>query len=332
MRRLLRVVALVTAFLIFIGIGVLASFYQGDIPVVELEKIYADEASQFVETNGIRLHYKDEGPRDAPVLVLLHGFAASLHTWDGWAAELVGDYRMVRLDLPGHGLTGPRPDNDYSSTAAVELLAAFLDHLGVERFHLGGNSMGGGISWRFATIHPERVDRLILVDAGGAPPAQGATADSQRPQRQGGSSVMRLIRRPVIRDLAPRLTPRFLYERGLLEVYGDDSKVTDELVDRYFQLSLRSGNRPALMRRLQQAGPPPPYDLIPLIESPTLILWGEDDIWLPVSGGRRFDALMPNSELIVYPGVGHVPMEEIPEQTARDVRAFLAAASDAPSA
>lgn len=310
MKKLLVTVLLVLALL---G-GGLASLYRADIPVEELLPLYADEASRFADVDGVRVHYKDEG--EGPVLVLLHGFASSLQTWDGWARELRRDFRVVRYDQPGHGLTGPRPDADYRTEAYADFLGRFLDQLGIESCSLAGNSMGGGVAWLFAARESGRVEKLVLVDAAGAPaPESGAP-------RQGGSAVLSFIEAPVIRRLVPRFSPRFLFERALREVYADDSRVTDELVDRYYALALRKGNRDALMARLRARGEDH-RELLQKLRQPTLVMWGEDDLWIPVADAERFHAAVPGSRLVVYPGVGHLPQEEAPERSAADVRAFL---------
>jgi pimeloyl-ACP methyl ester carboxylesterase len=316
MKKLL--VALVTVVAVVGGLAV--AFYRADIPVAELERTYADDASRFAEVDGLRVHYKDEG--EGQVLVLLHGFASSLHTWDGWAEELRGDFRVVRLDLPGHGLTDPRLDGDYRSETFAEFLGHFLDHLGIESCVLAGNSMGGEISWLFTARHGERVSKLVLLDATGAP-RDPTAADAAT---KGSSAVLSFIQAPGIRQLVPRITPRFLVKDALREVYGDDSLVTEELVERYYQLTLRAGNRDALVALLQNRG----EDLSGLvagIAAPTLVLWGSEDQWIPVAHAERFHVALPSSELVIYFGVGHLPQEESPLRSADDVRAFLAGES-----
>lgn len=301
--------------------GGVAAFYRPAVPVAELEKEYGDAASRFLELDGLRVHFKDEGR--GPVLVLLHGFAASLHTWDGWVAELGDTFRIIRLDLPGYGLTGPSPSGPWGAGEQVAFLDRLVEALGLEHFSLAGNSMGGGIAWRYTSAHPERVERLILIDAAGAPPPEGASSSSG--SRRGG--VTAIVRLPLLRDLVPRFTPRFLFERALREVYADDAKVTPELVDRYYRLSLREGNREAMMARLEgRDGGGKDVDrreLLGQIHIPSLILWGAEDTWIPPGHAERFRAALPAAEVILYPGVGHVPMEEKPEETARDVREFL---------
>ena len=304
--------------------GVLGALFRRDLPLEVLREAYADEASRFVDVGGLEIHYKDEGR--GPTIVLLHGFGSSLHTWDGWVDELRADFRLIRLDLPGHGLTGPNAAHDYRTETYVRMLGRFVDRVGVDRFALAGNSMGGGISWLFTARHPERVERLVLIDASGAP----RTADAPSGARHsGGSSVMRFVRLPVIDRLVTRFTPRFLFEKALLEVYADDTLVTGELVDRHYQLALRPGNRAALAARLSSQGGDH-RDLIASLRQPTLVMWGRQDTWIPVSHAERFHAALPDSELVIYDDVGHLPMEEAPRRSAAEVRRFLSSTPASP--
>ncbi len=298
---------LVAAGLLVAGV-LAATIYQRDLSVEELALDYGGPASRFLEVEAATVHYRDQG--SGPTLLLLHGFGSSLHTWDGWVAELGDAFRLVRLDLPGFGLTGPFPQPDYRAERYVELLDAFLDQLGITRCSIAGNSMGGFFAWRYALDHPGRVDKLVLIDAGGYP------------EMPGGSTI-KVARVPVVKDLMTTLTPRFLFVRALREAYADDSKITPELVDRHFRLALRAGNRQALVDRLAADGEFLQAARIPEVQAPTLVMWGEDDIWIPVRFAHRFHADLPSSELVLYPGIGHVPMEEAPERTARDARAFL---------
>lgn len=288
----------------------LALFYRAEIPLEELLPRYADDASQFPELAGQNLHVKDEG--DGPCLLLIHGTAASLHTWDGWVEELRSEFRLLRLDLPGFGLSGPHPSGDHGADTRLAAIEAVLDHAGVDSCSLAGNSLGGFLAWRFVLRWPERVERLVLIDAAGYPR-----------QGDGGGNVLSLARIPVLNTLLTRITPRHLVEKGLRQVYGDPSKFTPELADRYYDLLLREGNRQALVgggsrgeSQIHRLGE---------IHHPTLILWGALDSWIPVEDAHRFHDDLPNAQLRVYEGVGHVPMEEIPIQTARDAREFLLA-------
>lgn len=302
-----KVLATILLLVVLAAGGFLAAFYQRELSVAELAPAYAGGASQFLELEAATVHYRDEGA--GPVLVLLHGTASSLHTWDGWARELGGDFRLVRLDLPGFGLTGPFRHRDYGTERYLELLDAFLGRLGIEKCFMAGNSLGGYFTWRYALYRPGRVEKLVLIDATGYPDMpHGGTLD--------------LAKVPVLKTLLLRITPRFLFARALREVYADDSKVVPELVDRHFRLTLRAGNRQALADRMAV-----PRDgnveRLGELRQPALVMWGEQDAWVPVEWAHRFAADLPHAELVVYPDAGHVPMEEIPGPTARDARAFL---------
>ncbi len=305
--RLKRLGGLLTLGILVVG-ALGAAIYERDLSVEELAAAYGGPTSQFLELETATVHYRDEG--SGPTLLLLHGLGSSLHTWDSWVAELSDAFRLVRLDHPGFGLTGPFSHRDYSAQRYVELLDEFLDRLGIENCSIAGNSMGGFFAWRYTLHNPERVDKLILIDASGYPAMLGA-------------STVQIARVPLLKDLITRFTPRFLFGRALREAYADDSKITDDLIDRHFRLVLRAGNRQALVDRMAVRNDDLRSDRIPEIRQPALILWGEEDLWIPVRFAHRFHADLPNSELIIYPEVGHVPMEEIPVRTARDARAFL---------
>jgi pimeloyl-ACP methyl ester carboxylesterase len=282
--------------------------FQPDVPGSCLERRYANDASAFVELGGARVHYRDEGPSDAPTLLAIHGVYSSLHTWESWRAQFGDDVRLVRLDLPGFGLTGPNEDRDYSLSYYVDLIAAFCERLGLDDVSLAGNSLGGAIAWRVAATHPELVERLLLLDAG----RQNIVPEAARWFSQPGVS------------LVPRyITPRASVRSILADAYGDPSKLTDETVRRYHDLVLRTGNRRAVLDLVEAAAP---YPLEPTaIECPTLVQWGEEDEWLPPTLGERFVHEIPDARLETYPGVGHVPMEEAPVETAADAAAFLGA-------
>lgn len=284
--------------------------HRRDIPVERLEPEYAEGEDDFVDVAGMRVHYRDEGPRDAPVLLCLHGTFSSLHTWDGWVAELTDDYRVVRPDLPGHGLTGPHPEDDYTMAAYVEFVEAFRDALDIEACAVAGNSRGGEIAWRFALDHPERVPALVLVDSMGFP--------------MEFDGPFGLVELPWLPTLLSRLTPRRLIRRSVRDVYGDPARVSPDLVDRYHDLVRREGNRDAhveLVRRDVNATHR--HEELADLAMPTLVLWGEEDYWIPPWFGEDFAEAIPDAELVTYEDAGHAPMEEIPGRTAADVRRFL---------
>lgn len=302
--------------LALVGVALLAVFafyWRADMPIGELKDKYAPPPSKFVEVQGIQVHFRDEAEvADSLPIVLLHGTGASLHTWDGWAKILRQKRRVVRLDLPAYGLTGANISGDYSTESYVSFLHAFLEKLGIEKCVLIGNSLGGSIAWHFAAAYPNQIKKLVLIDAAGFP-----TQNSQQPL------AFRLAKIPIANELIKYVTPRFIIEKSILNVYGDKSKVSKELIDRYFELSLREGNRQAFIDRMKVRFDVADTLKIRSLGMPTLILWGEEDKLIPVENALKFKRLLPYPNLIVFKGIGHVPMEENPELTATALQEFL---------
>ncbi|MDO8419224.1 MAG: alpha/beta hydrolase [Rubrivivax sp.] len=273
--------------------------------------------SDFIEVRGQVVHLRDEGPRDDPLpIVLIHGTSASLHTWEGWVAALKGQRRVISFDLPGFGLTGPftgeyAPD-DYHGDTYARFVFDLLEALRVPRAVVGGNSLGGEIAWRMAVMAPERVAALVLVDASGPP---------FTPQSVPAGWI--LARVPVLNRVTEWVLPRSLVAQGLAGVYGDPARVTSELVDRYFELTLRDGNRRALGQRLRQVVRGEHAERIGGIRQPTLILWGGRDRLIPPDVGHHFAQRIPGSRLVVFDDLGHVPQEEDPARTVAPVKEFL---------
>ena len=311
-----RALLLVLAGALFFGSIAVIATWAPDLPVDQLKARWARPPSRFLPVNGLQVHLRDEGPHNDPVpIVLLHGTSASLHTWEGWAQVLREKRRVIRVDLPGFGLTGPNPQNDYSTEAYVQFVRTVMEELGVQRFVLAGNSLGGQIAWAAAALLPDRVDRLILVDASGYPPESLTTPPSI-------PLGFRLAATPGLRLLARYTLPRGVVESTLRNVYGDPSKVTPELVDLYSDITLREGNRKALGRRIEQ-GYTGDVGLLKRIKAPTLILWGGKDRLLPVESGERFARDIADARLVVFDELGHVPHEEDPARTVAEVRRFL---------
>jgi pimeloyl-ACP methyl ester carboxylesterase len=288
-----------------------------DRSVESLVARWAPPPSDFMTIKGQLVHYRDEGPRDDPApLVLLHGTAASLHTWEGWVTSLRGSRRVITFDLPGFGLTGPftgeYPRDDYRADTLARFTLDVLDALHVKRFAIGGNSLGGEVAWRVATLAPQRVDRLVLVDA---------TGYAFTPEHIPLGFV--LARLPVVRTVGEYLTPRALIEDSVRDVYGDPDKVSAALVDRYFEMQLREGNRHALDVRLAAIGTDLDPARIATLRVPTLILWGGRDRLVPPVWAKSFQHDIAGSQLVVFPSLGHVPQEEDPQQSVVPVRAFL---------
>lgn len=306
---------LLAGLLFFLLAGVLAS-WEPDRPVEALLPRWAQAPSRFVPVLGMQVHVRDEGPADDPLpLVLLHGTSANLHTWGGWAAALRGQRRVIRFDLPGFGLTGPSDEGDYSIAADVRFVTATLDALGLQRVVLAGNSLGGEIAWATALASPQRVERLVLIDAAGYPLDSASTPIST-------PIGFRLASWPLLQPLLRNILPRGVIDSSLRNVYGDPTRVTPELVDQYWEMALRQGNRRALGQRLAQVARGQP-ERIRELKLPTLILWGGRDRLLPLEFGQRFARDIAGARLVVFDALGHVPQEEDPIPTVAAVREFL---------
>jgi pimeloyl-ACP methyl ester carboxylesterase len=291
-----------------------------DRPVQTLVARWALPPSDFIDVRGQVVHVRDQGPRgDTLPIVLLHGTGASLHTWEGWVAVLARTRRVVTFDLPGFGLTGPFAGqyarDDYRGDTYARFVLDVMDALKLQRAVIGGNSLGGEVAWRVATLAPGRCERLILVDASG----YAFTPESV-------PLGFRVARVPLLNRLGEHLLPRSLVAQSLGEVYGDPSRVTDALVDRYFELTLREGNRRALGLRMQQLDPGAQADRIKSVASPTLILWGGRDRLIPPATAQRFAADIRGSRVVVFDSLGHVPQEEDPARTVQAVTGFLSEA------
>ncbi|MBI2769083.1 MAG: alpha/beta hydrolase [Burkholderiales bacterium] len=313
LRRSLLVV--LVSVVVFAFAGIIAT-WAPDKPVEVLKVRWATAPSTFITVDGLQVHLRDEGPRNDPVpIVLLHGTSASLHTWEGWAQALRGQRRVIRMDLPGFALTGPNRENDYSTETYVRFVRAVVDQLGVQRFVLAGNSLGGQIAWATAAAMPERVERLILVDASGYPPESVTTPRSI-------PLGFRIAAMPWARPLMERTLPRGIVQASVRNVYGDPAKVTPELVDLYYDMALRTGNRAALGKRMDQ-GYTADVSQLKKITAPTLVLWGGQDRLVPTEFGPRYVRDIPKAKLVVFDDLGHVPQEEDPARTVAEVKRFL---------
>jgi pimeloyl-ACP methyl ester carboxylesterase len=298
--------------LLMLAAMLLAASKAPDRSLESLVPRWAPPPSDFVDVDGLLVHVRDQGPSSDPLpLVLIHGTGASLHTWEGWATELARTRRVISFDLPGFGLTGPSADGDYRDARYVAFTRQLLARLGVGRAIVAGNSLGGAIAWQLALADPERVAGLVLVDAAGHEVVPESVPLG-----------FRLAQLPVLREGMRWVLPRRAVESSVVNVYGNPARVRGETVDRYYELTLREGNRAALMQRMDQLAPGPVARLAE-IRVPTLILWGERDRLIPPRWGQAFQQAIPGSRLVNFPDLGHVPQEENPAATLAALRDWL---------
>lgn len=288
--------------------------WEPDRQLGQLVARWAPEPSRFLELEGMQVHIRDTGPRNDPTpLVLLHGMSASLHTFDGWQSALQPQRRVISVDLPGFGLTGPSPQGDYRIDAYTRFVLRLMDALGLKRVVLVGNALGGEIAWQTAILAPERVHKLVLIDA-----------DGYQPSVLSMPLVFQLASMRGMRWVSERILPRALVASSLRSVFGDPSRVTPDKVDRYFELALRVGNRRALFQRMDQADFGRSAALIARVKQATLVMWGEKDQMISPDLGAQFCRDIPQCRLVTFPGLGHLPQEEDPRGTLVALQAFLA--------
>jgi pimeloyl-ACP methyl ester carboxylesterase len=312
-RGFLALVALlVIAFLIF---------RTPDTDAAEMRAKYGGPPSQFVEIGeGVTVHLRDEGPKQAPALILLHGSNADLHTWEPWVQALKAKYRVIRFDQVGHGLTGPDPKDDYSRANYVAHVGAVADKLGLKQFILGGNSMGGKHALAYAIAHPERVTGLVLVDGSGGPMLK---LDKKKDDEDSGNIGFKIAQTPGINLLVEQITPRSLIAQSLEQSVSVKSVASEAAVDRYWEMPRSPGNRRATLKRFSQPYDPLGEAEIAAVATPALILWGEEDRLIPVEAGQWLAKTLPNNRLVVYPGIGHLPQEEAVAATLGDLLPWL---------
>ena len=286
-----------------------AWLWTPDLPRQTLEARYLDAAGDLVEAAGARLHVRVDGPEDGPAVFMIHGFGSSLHTWEDWARGLQDDFRVVRFDLPGGGLSPPDPTGRYDDARAIELLEALMARYGVDEAALIGNSVGGRIAWRFAAARPEQVTRLVLVAPDGF--ASEGFEYGQAPDVGLVTHAMRFA------------LPRFLVRQNLVQSYADPGRLQPETVQRYHDLLRAPGARLALIHRMEQTILTDPRPLLEAIAQPVLLLWGEQDRLIPASNAQDYLDHLPNAERRVLDGVGHLPQEEAPEASLEPVVEFL---------
>ncbi|MFZ6656332.1 alpha/beta fold hydrolase [Undibacterium sp. TJN19] len=311
--RILLIILATVMLLISLTCFAIVLTWAPDKPLAELIPIWAPAPSQFIAVKGLPVHMRDEGPRDDPSpLVLIHGTSASLHTWEGWVGALKNQHRVITMDIPAFGLTGPNFEADYHSPTYAKFILDLLDRMQVQHFIIGGNSLGGEIAWQVAVAAPQRVERLILVDAGGY-----AFTPASIPL---GFRIARMSQTEWVME---HTLPRHMMVASVKNVYGDPDKVTDALVDRYQAMTLRAGNRHALRQRFAQLDSGAQAQSIKSIRIPTLIIWGGKDRLIPPENAQKFHKDIPGSKLVMFDQLGHVPHEEDPVATVAAVKEFL---------
>ncbi|MBT8218600.1 MAG: alpha/beta hydrolase [Bacteroidia bacterium] len=311
MKRLFQILIIAIVAVLIVIVGFLVSNYHKDISVKEIRAKYAYPDSDYVDLKETEIHFRSKG--EGPAILLIHGNGASLHTWEKWISMIPDSFKVVTLDLPGFGLSEGFEDGDYSDRNYVSTINLFLNELAIDSAIVAGSSFGGLLSWQLALDHPDKVSKLILLDASGYPRIRNEE-DTQL--------AFQLASTPIIKDMLQKVTPKSMFEFSLKEAVADDMFVDQTYIDRHFELFLKEGNRKAFVDKNSTSNIDRSHEVNNIIQ-PTLILWGDEDSFVPVSNAFRFKQDVAHNSLIIYPGVGHLPMEEIPEQSFKDFWNFV---------
>ena len=269
--------------LILSGLGLVFSYHSGT-DVESLKAKYMYPESKFISFEGMEIHYRKTG--SGPTLFLMHGVSSSLHTWEVWQEKLSKNFTVITIDIPSFGLTGPNPKDDYS----IEMYMRAIDHitqtLGIDTMYIGGNSYGGYLSWNYAIHQPEKVKKVLLLDAAGY-------------EIKGFKDLgFRLMSNPNLGFIATRFTPKFVVVQSTKNVYGNPDLVTEKVATRYYDLLLRKGNREGFVQILQDKKDWKTVEAnIKKVKQPTLIIWGREDKLIPVEDAYQFNKDIAGSEL-----------------------------------
>jgi pimeloyl-ACP methyl ester carboxylesterase len=301
MKSMIAILALIVVFA--------AWLWTPDLKRADLEARYTRGPGDFIEVAGLRLHLQDKGPRNAPVVILLHGFGGSLQTWADWTPLFEPTLRVISLDLPGAGLTGAEPSGDYSDARGMVVLLALMDELGIQRASLIGHSMGGRLAWQFAATHPDRVAKLVLVSPDGF--ASPGFEYGKANEVGIGLKAMKYV------------LPKPLLKMSLAPAYANPEMLTPALVTRYYDMMLAPDVRSAMIARLRQSVLQDPVPILARISAPTLLVWGDRDAMIPIANADDYLKAIPGARLAVFPGVGHLPQEEAAQPSAQAILQFL---------
>lgn len=305
-------------------------FYRGDLSRHELEQYINDESKFITLPNKANVHYRDQGNPNGKIIVMVHGGFGSLHNWEGWVEALKKEYRLISMDLLGHGLTGDYPDNLYTRHAQRDMINQLLNKLKVDKYIIAGNSFGGGIALEVALAYPEQIEGLILVDSEGVPNSEDGydaslftDAEAVSPEDPNFTKVS------FLESLGAKFINAKTIKSVLESMFSNKELLTDEYVDHFARILRYEGNREAQLLMFSQGlslVAQHPEDLKPRlheISCPTLVMAGADDTLVPMFVSNSFNELITDSELVVIENAGHMPMIEQPQISAKAVRDFI---------
>lgn len=275
-------------------------------------ELHHAERSRFAEINGVRLHYQEAGSPEHPAMILIHGFTASTLVWSEVLLPIAeSGFRVIAPDLAGFGFSGKPKNGEYTIEWQARLIIGLMDHLGIERASLVGNSYGGAVAAICALDYPQRVERLVLV---------GAVSNDDVKKRL----MLRLGRSPVVGDL---ISPLLLDLRWLVRQRMMRNRIRlKEINERRFEAHHRhlrtSSTQRAALRMLRRWRAERIRRDAHLIKQPVLLIWGEQDAEIPLANGKFLHREIQGARLIVFRNCGHLPQEEYPQEFVELVTEF----------
>ncbi|MDA8139723.1 MAG: alpha/beta hydrolase [Desulfobacteraceae bacterium] len=297
-------------FVIWICCSLGCGFFNQKLPSGQVPE--PADYDHFIKVGGVNYHYT-EYPGAGPTVVMQHGFASSTYTWEKAATILNQQgYHVFALDLKGFGWSEKPLEAKYDAVSLMEDVNQWMEALGLSQTIFVGNSLGGAIAVLMSHKYPQRIEKMVLIDAGGYP--------IKKPM------VIKLAQLPLANFGVNIIFGQWFVRKNLKEVMFDDTKVTEERVTAYYQ---RMCTENALAAQIKVARAVEFNEPNPIIAAakdnptPTLILWGQEDQWIPLPVGYRFRQDMRQAILHIIPQCGHIPQEEKPEVTAQLILDFI---------
>ncbi len=277
------------------------------------------------------MHYRDEGNPNGKVLVLIHGGFGSLHNWEGLVPHLKGEYRLISMDLLGHGLTGKYPKNLYDRKTEREAVHQLLQELEVDTYSVAGNSFGGGVALEVALAYPDEVEALILIDSEGIPNgADGYDTSLFNDDKPMTPEAPNFYKLSFIERVGSKFISKNTIKSVLDSMVYNKELLTDDFITYYSEILRYESNREAQLLMFRQGmyliSQNGKMDLLPRlveIHCPTLIIQGKEDTLVPMEVSERFRDHIEDSQLSVIDEAGHMPMIEKPKETAEVIVDFL---------
>ncbi len=293
----------------FLIILILSPIFVRDAGITPEEYIsnFEIEGANFIEIDNYKTFYIDVNPESEKTILLLHGFGGSSTNWIPVIPALAQEgYRVVTVDLKGFGLSEKKRDEDYTHPSQAEFVNSFVNKLELNKFTLVGHSMGGNIAMMYYQKYPEKVERLVLVS--------GAITDKVDDNAL-NFNALKILDWPIVREYVRVIMKLFYNESRISETFTSAMHKEVEIEEPLFvNPTIFKGWEYVLIKITSTRDKNVLQKPLEEVDVPTFLIWGEEDAWVPLSKGYYLQERIPNSQLEIIPGVGHLPMFEDPEE------------------